>query len=122
VTGPGDDPAVRIRVSEAVVARLAAHHALQVPGVLALQADLGRTLLAAAGSVFGSVARPAARAGTSATVADGRAVVAVTVVTRLGHNCRDLAQAVQQSTATAVASYTGLQVTVAVTVAEVILD
>jgi uncharacterized alkaline shock family protein YloU len=116
------EPPVRIRISETVVARLAARHALAVPGVLALRADLGRTLLAAAGSALGSAVRRASPVGASATVADGRAVVAVTVATRLGYNCRDVAQAVQHATATATATYTGLEVTVVVTVADVLLD
>jgi uncharacterized alkaline shock family protein YloU len=122
VTGPGAGPPVRVRVSEALVARLAAHHALEVPGVLALRAELGRALLAATGSALAGTTPRTSSSGAIATVKDGRATVAITVVTRLGHNCRDLARAVQLATATAVAGYTGLEVTVAVTVAEVVLD
>ena len=48
--------------------------------------------------------------------------VALTVVTRLGHNCRDLAQAVQREVAAEIAGYTGLAATVTVTIAEVLLD
>ena len=48
--------------------------------------------------------------------------VALTVVTRLGHNCRDLAQAVQRAVAAEIAGYTGLVATVTVTIAEVLLD
>jgi uncharacterized alkaline shock family protein YloU len=46
----------------------------------------------------------------------------VTIVTRLGHNCRDLAQAVQREVAAGVRDYTGLDALVTVTVADVFLD
>jgi uncharacterized alkaline shock family protein YloU len=48
--------------------------------------------------------------------------VSVAVVTRLGHNCRDLAQAVQREVAAELASYTGLSTVVTVTIVEILLD
>jgi uncharacterized alkaline shock family protein YloU len=125
---PGTDPSgtepppVRIRISNTAVARVAAHQALAVPGVLALHADLGQGLLEVAGSVPRTQALPAPPTGASATVAEASATVALTVVTQLGYNCRELAQAVQRQVARAVAAYTGLAVAVTVTIADVIRD
>ena len=116
---PGGGPPDRVHVGDALVARVAAGRARRVPGVVGLRADLSQTLLAVAGSVLG---RPQEAEGVSATVDGETADVAVTVVTRLGHNCRDLAQEVQRAVAAEVAAYTGLEVVVRVTVAEVLLD
>ena len=48
--------------------------------------------------------------------------MAVAVVTRLGHNCRDLAAAVQQAVTTVLAEQAGIAARVQVTIAEVLLD
>jgi uncharacterized alkaline shock family protein YloU len=121
VTG---SPPVRLHVGDAVVARVAAHRARRVPGVVALRADLTQALLGLAGSVLhpdrDRGALPAD--GVHAAVHEGTAEVSITLATRLGHNCRDLAQAVQREVAAEVAAYTGLDVIVRVTVAEVLLD
>jgi uncharacterized alkaline shock family protein YloU len=92
-------PPVRFHVADAVVARVAELRARQVPGVVAL--------------------RPG---GTGAAVHGDSADVTVAVVTRLGHNCRDLAQAVQREVAAEVARFTGLATVVAVTIVEILLD
>lgn len=118
-------PPVRLHVGDAVVARVAAQRARRVSGVVALRADLTQALLGLADSVL----RPD-RDRTSTLPADGvhawvhggSAEVSITLATRLGHNCRDLAQAVQREVATEVRAYTGLDVLVRVTVAEVLLD
>jgi uncharacterized alkaline shock family protein YloU len=119
VTEPGPD--VRVHVADLVVARVAAHRARRVPGVVALQADLAQVLLGAAGSVRGQERSALPVDGVSAVVDGGCAEVSVTIVTRLGHNCRDLAQAVQREVTAEVAAYTGLEVQVGVTVAAVLL-
>lgn len=116
MTGP-----VRMHVGHAVVARVAAHHARQVPGVT-LRAGLAQALIGAAGTVVGQDRSWLPADGVAATVRDGSAEVTVTIVTRLGHNCRDLAQAVQREVATGVRAYTGLETLVTVTVADVLLD
>jgi uncharacterized alkaline shock family protein YloU len=90
---------VRFHVAGAVVARVAERRARAVPGVVAL--------------------RPG---GTGAAVDGDSAEVSVAVVTRLGHNCRDLAQAVQREVAAELASYTGLSTVVTVTIVEILLD
>jgi uncharacterized alkaline shock family protein YloU len=113
---------VRVHVGDAVVARVAARSARGVPGVLALRADLAQTLLGLAGSVLRQDTGALPAEGVSAAVHGDTAEVSVTVVTRLGHNCRDLAQAVQRTVAADVAGYTGLEVLVSVTVADVSLD
>jgi uncharacterized alkaline shock family protein YloU len=118
VTGPD----VRVHVGDAVVARVAARSARGVPGVVALRGDLPQTLLGVGRSVLGQEDGPLPADGVGAAVDGDGATVSVTVVTRLGHNCRDLAQAVQRAVAADVAAYTGLDVLVTVTVADVLLD
>jgi uncharacterized alkaline shock family protein YloU len=111
---------VRLHVSEAAVASIAAAVAQRVPGVVALRADLGRALAGLAGSMLGR-ARSTSD-GVHVTLTGDEADVRVTIATRLGHNCRDLAAAIQEAVALAVAEQTGLAVQVGVTVAEVLLD
>lgn len=113
---------VRVHVGDAVVARVAAASARRVPGVVALRADLAQALLGLAGSVLGHELDPLPSDGVGAAVHGAVAEVSVTVVTRLGHNCRDLAQAVQRAVSADVAAYTGLDVLVTVTVADVLID
>lgn len=90
-------PPVEFHVADAVVAKVARLRARQVPGVVSLRHGAG-------------------------TVADDTARVDLTVVTRLGHNVRDVVQATQREVAAEVAAYTGLAAVVAVTVADVLLD
>jgi uncharacterized alkaline shock family protein YloU len=113
---------VRMHVGDAVVARVAAHHARRVPGVVALRADLAQALLGVAGAVLGQDRSWLPADGVTATVHGASAEVTVTIVTRLGHKCRDLAQAVQRDVAAGVRAYTGLDALVTVTVADVLLD
>lgn len=90
-------PPVEFHVADAVVAKVARLRARQVPGVVSLRH--------AAGTVAGDTAR-----------------VDLTVVTRLGHNVRDLAQAVQREVAAELATYAGVDAVVTVTMADVLLD
>ena len=113
---------VRLNVGDSAVARIAAHRAAAVPGVVALRADLTQTLLAVAGSVLGQDRSRLPTDGVNAAVRDDRAEVSITIATRLGHNCRDLARTVQREVAAEVAAQTGLDVTVRVTIVEVLLD
>jgi uncharacterized alkaline shock family protein YloU len=116
------DPPVRIRVADAVVARVAAHSARRVPGVVALRTNIAQALLGIAGAVLGQDRSWLPADGVHAVVDGGSAEVSVTIVTRLGHNCRDLAQAMQRDVAAEVGVYTGLEVLVTVTIADVLLD
>jgi len=109
-----------MHVSDAVVARVAAQQAQRVPGVVALRADLGQALLGIAGSVLGQDRPTLSADGVGATVNGRSAEVSVTIVTRLGHNCRDLAQAVQREVAAEVSAYTALDVHVQVTIADIL--
>lgn len=115
----GTPPPVRLTVGDAAVARIAEHRARRVPGVVALRADLAQALLGVAGSVLG---RPLRTEGVQVAVHGCTAQVRVTVVTRLGHNCRDLAHAVQREVAAEVWVLTGLTVEVGVTVADVLVE
>ena len=125
--GAGAD--VVVHVGDAVVARIAAERARRVPGVVALRADLGQALLGLAGSVLLRDALHRDRGagtlptdGVQAQVHGGSADVTVVLATRLGHNCRDLAQAVQVAVADEVRAYTGLDAVVRVVVSDVLLD
>lgn len=121
MTEPGIPP-VRVHVGDAVVARVAAARARRVPGVVALRADLAQALLGLAGTVLSTGRDLLPTDGVHAAVHGDTAEVAITLATRLGHNCRDLCVEVQRAVAAEVAAYTGLEVTVSVTVAEVLLD
>lgn len=111
---------VRLHIAEAAVASIAAAEALRVPGVVALRPDLARALIGTAASVLGR--NSSASDGVDATVIGGDADVTVTIATRLGYNCRDLAAAVQRAVTFAVAEQTGLATRVTVTVAAVSVD
>lgn len=113
---------VQVHVAAPVVARVAARSARAVPGVVALRADLAQALLGIAGSMLRQDAGGLPADGVAAAVHGGAAEVSLTVLTRLGYNCRDLAQAVQRTVAADVSAYTGLDVLVRVTVADVLLD
>ncbi|MBN9110246.1 MAG: Asp23/Gls24 family envelope stress response protein [Pseudonocardia sp.] len=113
-----DEPETTYRPGDALVARVAAEAAAGVPGVVALRTDLAGTLLGLAGQVVGTKRAPVVGARV-----DGRqAEVTLSVVTRLGFNCRDLARAVQREVGEAVRAYTGLDTLVRVTVVEVLID
>lgn len=118
------NPQVRLHVDERAVASIAADAARRVPGVVALRPALARALVGLAGSMLGGPR--SASDGVDVAVVDeegaSTAAVTVTVATRLGHNCRDLAAAVQQAVTLAVSEQTGLAAHVQVTVAEVLLS
>jgi uncharacterized alkaline shock family protein YloU len=116
------DPGVRVHIGDAVVARVAAQRARKVPGVVALRADLAQALLGFADTLLHTRGGALPTDGVHASVHGTSADVSITLATRLGHNCRDVAQAVQREVAAEVHAYTGLDVTVRVTVAEVLLD
>ena len=113
---------VRLRIGDSVVARIAAQRAALVPGVVGLRADLAQVLLGVAGTVLGQDRSRLPTDGVNAVVHGGSAEVSVTLVTRMGHNCRDVAREVQREVAAEVAAQTGLAVAVTVTVADILLD
>lgn len=115
---------VRYHVADVAVARIAARAARRVPGVVALRADLQQTLLRIAGSwtPTGPVPPELRTDGVVAAVHGGSAEVSITLVTRLGHHCRDLAAAVRETVSDEVRSTTGLPATVRVTIADIQLD
>ncbi len=117
------EPTVRMHVGDAVVARVAAQRARRVPGVVALRADLAQALLGLAEGVLRPDRGGALPTdGVYATVQGDTAEVLITLATRLGYNCRDLTQEVQRQVVEEVRGYTGLEVTVRVTVADVLHD
>ncbi len=115
-------PPVRLHVGDAAAAWLAAAAARTVPGVVDLRPDLAQALVGVAGAVLGSDrVRAFATAGVTAAVTGGTVEVAVTVVTRIGANCRDVAEAVQRAVAAELAAQAGLAARVTVTVADVLI-
>jgi uncharacterized alkaline shock family protein YloU len=60
--------------------------------------------------------------GVTATVEHGHAKISITLVTRWGRNCRDIAEQVQDHVAEQVYSYTGLPATVSITITDVDYD
>ncbi|GAA1846993.1 hypothetical protein GCM10009836_28220 [Pseudonocardia ailaonensis] len=119
---PPPTPPVRLHVADVVVARIAAAAARAVPGVAALRPDLGQALLGLAGSLLGEQGGPLSAAGAAATVDGDVARISLTLVTTLGHNCRDLAAAVQRAVGAQIRTETGLGAVVTVTVADVALS
>lgn len=121
MTEPQAPGGIRLRVGDSAVARIAQRAAL-VPGVVGFRADLTQALLGVAGSVLGRDRSHLPTDGVNAVVHGASADVSVTVVTKLGHNCREVAQDVQEQVAAEVATQTGLAVAVTVTIADVLLD
>lgn len=119
-----DPPPVRFHVGDQAMARIAARAARRVPGVVGLRPDLQQTLLGIAGSwTSAAPVPPELRSeGVAAAVHGDTAEVNVSVVTRLGHRCRDVASAVRRAVAEDVRATTGLEVTVRVTIADIALD
>lgn len=111
----------RLQISDTVVARVAAYHACRVPGVLRLRPDLTQTMVGIATRLFpprgGEHRIPTG--GVTAVVEDGHADISITLVTQWGHNCRELAEQVQDEVAEQVRSYTGLPATVSITITDV---
>lgn len=111
----------RLHVSDTVVARVAAYHACRVPGVLRLRPNLAQSMTGIASRLLPS--REAGHRiptdGVTAVVEGGRAEISVSVITRWGRNCRDLADEIQRQVAEQVQSYTGLPATVSVTITDV---
>jgi uncharacterized alkaline shock family protein YloU len=111
---------VRLHVGDRAVAAIAAARAARIPGVVALRADRTQALLGVAATVLGQDRSRLPTDGVHAVVRGPTAEVAVTIATRLGHNCHDLAQTVQREVAAEVAAQTGLAVTVRVTIVDVV--
>jgi uncharacterized alkaline shock family protein YloU len=121
-TPPDGEPThPQLHISDTVVARVAAYHAYQVPGVLRLRPDLAQSMASIATRLFppreGEHRIPTD--GVTATVEDNRAEISIALVTRWGHNCRDIAEQVQDHVAEHVHSYTGLPATVSITITDV---
>jgi uncharacterized alkaline shock family protein YloU len=114
----------RLHVSDTVVARVAAYHACRVPGVLRLRPNLAQSMASIATRLFpprdGEHRIPTD--GVTAVVEDGHAEINITLITRWGHNCRDIAEQLQDQVAEEVHSYTGLPATVTITITDVSYD
>ena len=114
----------QLRVSDTVVARVAAYHACRIPGVLRLRPNLAQSMASIATRLFpprdGEDRIPTD--GVTAVIEDGHAEINITLITRWGHNCRDIAEQVQDQVAEEVHSYTGLPATVTITITDVSYD
>ncbi|MDQ4104789.1 MAG: Asp23/Gls24 family envelope stress response protein [Actinomycetota bacterium] len=121
-TPPGGGPAhPQLRVSDTVVARVAAYYAGKVPGVLRLRPNLAQSLVSVTTRLFcPRDGEPRISTdGVTATVEEGRADINISLVTQWGRNCRDVAEQVQDEVAEQVRSYTGLIATISVTITDV---
>ena len=115
----------RLHISDAVVARVAAYYAGQISGVLQLRPKLGGAnlthgMLSIATRLFPTRGIPTD--GVTATVTENRTEINIALVTQCGHNCRDLAEQVQDHVAEQVQAYTGLPATVSITITNVDFD
>lgn len=122
---PDSEPTAQVHVADIVIARVAAYYARQVPGVAALQPDLAQSMLGLAGRMLGGRqdSDPALSTDGVDVDIDGQtARIEITAMTRLGYNCRDIAEAIQQLVAAQVAAHTGLTATVTVTITDIDLD
>lgn len=111
----------QLHVSDTVIARVAAYYACRVPGVLRLRPNLAQSMTGVASRLltFRDGEHRISTDGVTAVVEGGRAEINVSVITRWGRNCRDLAEQIQRQVAEQVQSYTGLPATVSVTITDV---
>ena len=116
--------ALKLNVSDTAVARVAAYYASRVPGVRRLRPDLAQTIAGLAPRLIPprNVENQIPSDGVTAAVDDDRAEISITLVTRWGRNCRDVAEQVQDHVAEQVCSYTGLAAAVSITIAQVDYD
>lgn len=124
--GPVTPTAAEVHVAEIVLARVAAYYARAVPGVATLQPGLAQRVLGLAGRFLGpsplADPRLSADGVTVDLDEDGLAHIEVTAVTRLGYNCRDVAEAIQQQVTTQVQAHTGLPAVVTITILDIDLN
>lgn len=120
-TPDGTPTGLQLQVSDTVVARVAAHHACRVLGVLRLRPDLAQTMTNIVTRLFAAQddERRISTDGVTAVVQDGHAEISIALVTRWGRNCRDVAEQVQDQVAEQIRAYTGLPATVSVTITDV---
>lgn len=113
----------RLRVSDLALARVAAHRARAVPGVVMLVGDMAQTLLGLAADWLPREPVPAElrSRGVVATVHGREAEVRVTVAVRFGTECAALAARVRAEVAEEIVTTTGLVPRVRVTIAEIAL-
>jgi len=113
--------AVGLHVADTAVARIAAARAQSVPGVVTMRGGLGHAVRGAADSALRRQ-QSLPPEGARATVSDGEAEVSLTIVTRIGRPCREVAEAVQHAVRAELAEQAGIEAAVHVTVADVLLD
>lgn len=121
--GLGAAPPARYHVADLAVARIAARRARTVPGVVALRPDLSQALLGLAAGWLSTDPVPAELRtdGVTAAVRGDRADVRLAVSVRLGDNCRELAATLRREVAATVRDATGLDASVRVTIADIVL-
>ncbi|GEM_PF-2269840 len=115
-------PPVGVRVSDQVVAKVAAHYAGRVPGVVALRSRLSQAVALLAGRVRDQLQdRPkeASAEGVRVEVDGQVARIELDVVTRLGYPCLEVGRAVQEEVRAQVRSHAGLASVVAVNIVDI---
>lgn len=121
--GDGQPPRATLHVGAAAVARIAAYYTRRVPGVLALQPALPQYLTGIVDQIIRHHPPEPDFATGGVTVdidtAAGRAHVSITVITRIGINCRTIAAAIQHDVAEQILAHTQLTAHVAITIADI---
>lgn len=123
---------VQVQIADVVVAKIAALHAVGVPGVVALRPSLSQAAIHHAGRMIRAPRRrptsadeppPISTDGVDARIDDDHSTtVTVDVVVRFGHPCLEVAVAVQQRVASHIEADTGLAATVAVNIVDIDLS
>jgi len=126
---PAADPPAgdeQVQVADTVLARVAAYYARTVPGVVNLQPGLSQSVAGLAGTLLGPAPQGDPRLSTDGVTIEvdpnGLAHIEIAAVTRLGHNCRDVAEAVQQQVTSQVRAHTGRTAVVTVTITDIDLN
>ncbi len=142
VSPPPDkvDSTVAVRISNGVVAKIAAYHAQQIPGVSRLQPRPAAAAAQRIGQVVRTVTEPDSAGPRSSTAvplsssagplnADGvqadvddhhhTATISIDIVIDAGHPCLPTAAAIQQDVDTHIRSATGLSTTVTVNIVDI---
>lgn len=120
--GPDAGPGVDVRITDTVIARIAAYYTRQVPGVAALHPGMAQSMLGLAGRLLGSrreVADTLSTAGVTVDVDGQTTRIAVAVTLRAGYNCRDTAEAIQTQVGDHVTTQTGVATIVTVTITDI---
>jgi uncharacterized alkaline shock family protein YloU len=114
------EPGIEVRIGEPVITTVAGHYARKVPGVAALRPKLIHGMLSLAGRLaHGQATEPWSAAGIQTTTDGQNTQIEITLSSRSGYNCRELAETIQHQVRTRIATLTGLAATVGITITDI---